>query len=329
MSKLQHFLLKFKPYDYFVEWTKVVVLPGFGSLPLYTVAVFFFQEIARESLLNKASSLAYNFLLAIFPGIIFLFTLIPYIPVDNFQEQLLSFIALILPESDYEVIPTTLEDIVINQNRGLLSFGFVAALLFSTNGLTSLMDAFNKASLISESRGWFKQRLVAIILALMMIFALTIGMTILTVSSYIFTYFRELFEITDTFWFNIIPAARWFILGAVYFFTVSLIYKFGPSSASRWKFFSPGALLATFLAILTFVGFAFYINHFNTYNKLYGSIGTLIIIMIWLYLNSLILLIGFELNAAIELSKRSIKIVKPRYNSFKQRTEPEERLERW
>src|SRR5690606_41604191 len=127
MSKLQHFLLKFKPYDYFVEWTKVVVLPGFGSLPLYTVAVFFFQEIAREALLNKASSLSYNFLLAIFPGIIFLFTLIPYIPVTNFQEQLLSFIALIFPENAYISIQTTLEDIVNNQNRWYHSLGFISA----------------------------------------------------------------------------------------------------------------------------------------------------------------------------------------------------------
>jgi len=329
MSWFHHTLLKFKPYDYFIEWTKVVVLPGFGSLPLYTVAVFFFQEIARESLLNKASSLAYNFLLAIFPGIIFLFTLIPYIPVDNFQEQLLSFIALVLPENAYITIQTTLEDIVINQNRGLLSFGFVAALLFSTNGLTSLMTAFNKASLIIENRGWIKQRLVAIALAFMIIIALTVGMTILTVSSYILTYFKNLFNITDNFWFNIIPIARWFILAGVYFFTVSVIYKFGPSSSTKWKFFSPGATLSTILAILTFVGFAYYINHFNTYNKLYGSIGTLIIIMIWLYLNSLILLIGFELNAAIELSKRSIKIVKPRFNSFKTNSNVEERLKRW
>src|SRR5690606_14188625 len=111
--------------------------------------------------------------------------------------------------------------------------------------------------------------------------------------------------------------------------TVSFIYKFGPSSSTKWKFSSPGATLATVLAILTFLGFAYYINHFNTYNKLYGSIGTLIVIMIWLYLNSLILLIGFELNAAIELSKRSIKIVKPRFNSFKSDSKIEDRIQRW
>src|SRR5690606_1717219 len=181
MNRVHQILLKFKPYDYLIEWTKILVLPGFGSLPLYTVATFFFQEIARESILNKASSLAYNFLLAIFPGIIFLFTLIPYIPVDNFQEQLLSFIALTLPENAYETIRTTLEDIVTNQNRGLLSFGFVAALFFSTNGIHSLMVAFNKASLIMESRSWLKQRLVAFFLTFTMILALTMGMTIITV----------------------------------------------------------------------------------------------------------------------------------------------------
>jgi len=98
-----------------------------------------------------------------------------------------------------------------------------------------------------------------------------------------------------------------------------MLYKFGPSAVKRWKLFSPGATLATILAILTFSGFAYYINNFNAYNKLYGSIGTIIVIMIWMYLNSLILLIGFELNASITLSKQSIKIVKPKiYNSFKQ-----------
>src|SRR5690606_18489610 len=204
----------------------------------------------------------------------------PYIPVENFQEQLLSFIALVLPENAYITIQTTLEDIVTNQNRGLLSFGFLAALLFSTNGLTSLMAAFNKASLISENRGWLKQRFVAIGLAFMVIVALTVGMTILTISSYIFTYFRSIFNITDSFWLNTIMVTRWFILAAIYFFTVSIVYKFGPSASSKWKFFTPGASLATILAIFTFVGFAYYINHFNAYNKLYGSIGTLIVIMI-------------------------------------------------
>lgn len=320
MSWAHRNLLKIKPYYQFIEWTKIVVLPGFGSLPLYTVATFFFQEIARESILNKASSLAYNFMLAIFPGIIFLFTLIPYIPIENFQEKLLDFVEVVMPHNAFLAVETTLEDIVRNQNSGLLSVGFILATFFATNGVSSLMLAFNKASLILESRSWGQQRLVAIGLTLMIITALGIGMTIFTFAGYAIGYLRENIEVNAAFWRFVVAFSRWVILFGIYFLTVSILYKFGPASSRKWKFFSPGATLATILAILTFSGFAFYINQFGAYNKLYGSIGTLIVIMIWLYLNSLILLVGFELNASIALSKQSIKIVRPRnYNSFKQR----------
>jgi membrane protein len=328
MNFLHRHLLKLRPYYLFVEWTKVIKLPGFGSLPLYTVAVFFFQEIASESLLNKASSLSYNFMLAIFPGIIFLFTLIPYIPITDFQDQLLNFINLVLPHNAYLAIESTLEDIIKNQNSGLLSFGFLLALFFATNGVHSLMQAFNKSSLILESRSWGRQRLVAIALTFMLVVALSAGMLIITITSYIVSYLRNNIEINAQFWLHIITFTRWIIVIGIYFFTVSILYKFGPSASRKWMLFSPGATLATILAILTFWGFAFYINNFNTYNKLYGSIGTLIVIMIWLYLNSLILLIGFELNASIELSKQSIRIVKPRFNTFKSNIQQEDRLKK-
>jgi len=319
MNKIHRILLAFKPYDHFIEWTKRAVLPGFGALPLYTVGTFFFQEIARESIINKASSLAYNFLLAMFPAIIFLFTLIPYIPIDNFQEQLLEFLKVIIPHNAFGVIQTTLEDIIKNQNGGLLSFGFVLATFFSTNGMHTLMLAFNKASLTTENRSWIKQRLVALALSFVIIFALTVGMSIFTFAGIVINYLKSNISVdVSWFWTFIIKAARWLILFGTYFFTVSCLYKFGPASNRKWKLFSPGATLATILAILTFSGFAYYINHFGAYNKLYGSIGTIIVIMIWMYLNSLILLVGYELNASIALSKQSIKIVRPRtYNSFK------------
>jgi membrane protein len=152
---------------------------------------------------------------------------------------------------------------------------------------------------------------------MMVVIALTIGMTILTVSGYVFSYLKDDLGLLVGYWIPIVTITRWVILIGIYFFTVSFLYKYGPSVSKKWKLFSPGATLATILAILTMWGFAYYINHFNTYNKLYGSIGTLIVIMIWLYLNSLILLIGFELNASIALSKQSIKIIKPRFNSFR------------
>ncbi|MDR2282442.1 MAG: YihY/virulence factor BrkB family protein [Sphingobacterium sp.] len=320
MKKLHDSLLHLRPYDRFIEWSKTAVLPGFSNLPLYTVAVFFFQEIKREAILNKASSLAYNFMLAIFPGIIFLFTLIPYIPINNFQEGLMDFLAIVIPLEAFAAIESTLEDIIKNQNGGLMSFGFLLATFFSTNGVTNLMMAFNKSSLTREKRSWGHRRLIALGLSFAIIVALTIGIAVFTGAGMIITYLKD--HITyemSWFWTFVVKAARWIILFAIYFSTVSMLYKFGPSASKRWKLFSPGATLATILAILTFSGFVYYINNFNAYNKLYGSIGTIIVMMIWMYLNSLILLIGFELNASITLSKQSIKIVKPKvYNSFKQ-----------
>ncbi|MFD1768249.1 YihY/virulence factor BrkB family protein [Sphingobacterium suaedae] len=318
-KKIHHSLLRLKPYDRFIEWTKTAIIPGFGSLPLYTVFTFFFQEIARESILNKASSLAYNFMLAIFPGILFLFTLIPYIPVDNFQQKLLELIQVALPHNAYEFLQTTLIDIVKNQNSGLLSIGFLLATFFATNGMTTLMMAFNKASLSKEKRTWFKRRLAAIGLSVAIVVALAVGIGIFTGTGLVINYLKKYIDYDlSWFWTFILTLSRWIVLFGIYFITVSMLYKFGPSDSKKWKFLNAGASLATILAILTFSGFTFYINHFGAYNKLYGSIGTLIVMMIWMYLNSLILLIGFELNAAIALSKQSIKIVKPRvYNSFK------------
>lgn len=327
MIWLHKLLLRFKPYFLFIEWTKVMVLPGFSPLPIYTVASFFFQEIGKDELINKASSLAYNFMLAIFPAILFLFTLIPYIPIEHFQDQLMSLIALVLPIEAYIAVKSTLVDIVSNQNSKLLSFGFAFALIFATNGVHTLMQAFNKSSLIIETRPWFKQRLVALYLTLLISFALIFGLVIMTIGEYIFSVLKSELRFKDSFWIYILNMARWFILIILYFVTIAIMYRYGPANAKKWKFFSAGSWMATILAVITFWGFSYYINNFGNYNKLYGSIGTLIVLMIWLYLNSLIILVGFELNASIDLSKRSIKIVKPSFNSFK--NEPvEEKLER-
>ena len=319
MKKLHNRLLVFKPYDNLVEWSKKATIPGFGKLPLYTVATFFFQEITRESILNKASSLSYNFMLAIFPGIIFLFTLIPYIPVDNFQEKLLSFLEIVIPTDAFTAIQTTLEDIIKNQNGGLLSFGFVLATFFATNGMTNLMMTFNKASLTRENRKWLVRRIIALALSFAIVTALALGIGVFTIVGIFINYLKENIEYDlSWFWTFLLTVSKWCILFLIYFFTVGLVYKYGPSSSRHWKIFSPGAILATILAILTFSGFAFYINNFNAYNKIYGSIGTIIVIMIWMYLNSLIILIGFELNTSLVLSKRSIKVVRHKsHNQFK------------
>lgn len=302
----------------FIDWTKVYVLPGFSPLPLYTVAVFFFKEIGKDSLVNKASSLAYNFMLAIFPGIIFLFTLIPFIPKRiGFQDQLMVLLHLILPSQAFQAFETTLEEIIKIQNGKLLSFGILLALFFATNGVHNLMKAFNKSSMIVEKRSWLKQRLIALVLTFVIVFSLIITIVAMTIGELALNYIDKGLKLEGNFISYVIDLSRWGLLGLLYFVTISILYKYGPSNAKKWRFLSAGSWLATILAFLTIWGFSFYINHFNSYNKVYGSIGTLIVMMIWLYLNSFILLLGFELNASVDLSKRSVKIIKQPFNMFK------------
>jgi membrane protein len=311
-------LLKIRLYSLFIDWTKVYVLPGFSPIPLYTVASFFFKELGKDSLVNKASSLAYTFMLAIFPGIIFLFTLIPFIPKRiGFQDQLMVLLQLILPAQAYKAFEATLSEIIKIQNGKLLSFGIILSVFFATNGMHSLMNAFNKSSLVVETRTWLKQRLIALVLTFVLAVSLIITIGAMTVGEIALNYINKGLHIKGHFIVYIIDISRWALLGILYFVTISILYRYGPANTKKWRFFSPGSWLATILAFLTIWGFSFYINHFGSYNKVYGSIGTLIVIMIWLYLNSLILLIGFELNASMDLTKRSVRIIKQPFNLFK------------
>ena len=266
-------------------------------------------------------------MLAIFPAIIFLFALIPFLP-NGFQDQLMDIIALILPHNAFDAFESTITEIVKIQNGKLLSFGILLALIFATNGVDSLMMAFNKSSLIMETRSWFQRRLVALVLTLVIFLSIIICIGAMIVGEFALKYINTGLGIKGNFVYYLIQISRWALLGVLYFVTISFLYRYGPSHAKKWKLFSAGSWLATILAFLSIWGFSFYINNFGSYNKLYGSIGTLIVIMIWLYLNSLILLIGFELNASVDLTKRSVKIIRPNFNVFKKPSVPEEKFKR-
>ena len=319
MRWLHRFLLRFKFYQYIVEWTKFIVIPGFRPLPLYTVIDFFITEISKSSLINRAYSLAYSFMMAIFPATIFLCTLIPYIPINHFQGNLLSILASIMPNEAYFAFRGTIIDIIKNQNGKLLSFGFLLTIYFATNGVINLMKAFNKSSLIVDKRSWVKRRVVALGITVAICMAFLTAIAIMIAGQAIISWIRSHVDTESHFWIYPIMLFRWVMIIIIYFVTIACLYRYAPAHKKRWKFLNPGSVLATGLAVLTSLGFSYYINNFSSYNKVYGSLGTVIVAMLWMYINSLILLIGFELNASVELSKRSLRVIKPRYNSFRQK----------
>jgi membrane protein len=282
-----------------LSWSKRVTFPGFGGLPLYEVARFFYHGLMKDVLTEKAASISFNFFLAIFPGIIFLFTLISYIPIENFHETLLNTLRGVIPELAYELSVNTIEDIIKRQRGELLSFGFIFALYFSTRGIISLIQAFNNTIYAAESRNWFMQRCIAIGLIFIMTVLLMLAVTLIIAAHVGLDFLVRQGIVKSGFVFYLLAAGDWLIIWALYYFGISFIYYFGPTSKTGFRFLSPGSIVATILTVLSFYGFNYYIENFSRYNVLYGSIGTLMLIMLWFYLNSLVLLIGFELNASI------------------------------
>ena len=282
-----------------IYYLKKIVLPGFEGIPLYKVMLFFFKSIQKGYITTRASSIAFNFFLAIFPSIIFIFTLIPYVPIHHFQDNLLGVLQNILPTDAFKATQQTILDIVRHHHGGLLSFGFVATLYFSTNGINAMITAFNTSYLITETRSFLMQRLVALFLFIIQSIIIFISIGLIVFSIYLLhkLHFQGALD------FYLIKTGQWIIVFILFFLLISLTYFLGPANNKKWRFISAGATLATFLCIITCIGFTYYVNNFGKYNKLYGSIGTLMVIMLWIYFNSINILLGFELNASISHAK--------------------------
>jgi membrane protein len=281
------------------ERAKKITLPFFDGVPLYDVTLFFWRSIVDGSITTRASAIAFSFFIAFFPGLIFLFTLIPYIPIENFQAELLLLIEQLVPASTYATIDETLTDIITQPRSGLLSIGFFLALIFATNGLASMMSAFDATIHSIYRRTWLSQRLAATILLFILLVLLTVAIALLTGGQDFINYLNDNAILQDKFIVYIFTVGKWIITIALFFFAYAFLYYMAPAKKSQWRFISAGGTLATILSIGTLVGFTYYINNFGQYNKLYGSIGTLLIILLLMYIMSLILLVGFELNASI------------------------------
>lgn len=286
-----------------LNYTRRITLPGFQKIPIYDVGEFFLRELFKGDLQIRARAIAFSFFLAIFPAIIFLFTLIPYVPIAGFQERLLSLLQSMLPYNTYDTAYKTIEEIIVRQNGGLLSFGFILALAVSTNGVFALIEGFNKTIMHEKRKGW-KQRLVALYLTVLLATLLIIAILLIIITEVILHYFNNHILNLDQSSVYLLLAGKYLILILLCFTAISSLYFFGPSGGSKkWHFFSPGSILATILIAVTSIAFNFFILNFGQYNKIYGSIGTLIVILIYLNFNCIQLLIGFELNNAIEKAK--------------------------
>jgi len=280
--------------------------PGFGGTSFKDVIRVFWGGIRKGSLTTRASSIAFLIFLASLPSIIFFFSIIPFLPVQNFRHELLDIIKMLLPSNASESISKNI-DIILVKRKGVPIMGFAIALYFAVNAMMGVIDAFNTTIHAIETRKIIEKIRVAIILVFVMYFFIVISVSLVVLEK-IFTMELVSAGILHVSLFkDLLIATRWLIIAALIFCGISSIYYLGPAKRNHWKFVSPGSWVATMFTLLASFGFSFFVNNYAPFNKIYGSIGTIMAILIWMNFNAIALLLGFELNASISNANNNKK----------------------
>lgn len=284
-------------------WLQKIRPPFLENLSLWDLGTFFYRALYEGAVSSRAASVAFSFFMALFPGVIFVFTLIPFIPIDGFQEELFALLQDVLPPNSFEATQSTINDILTVQRGDLLGVTVLAALIFATNGTLALIANFTQSVYNIGHRNFWSQYLAAFVLTVVLSVLLIAGIAFLVASEGLLAAWMQHRTQIGTEW-KLLIAWRYAILIVLILLSVSLVFKYGPASKAPWRLISPGAILATVLVVASSAAFGFYVAHFARYNQLYGSIGTLLILQLWIYINAIGLIVGYELNASVAQAQR-------------------------
>jgi membrane protein len=299
-----------------VNWSKATSLAGFQGVSLNNVVRFLYLEVLRNPLMmTRANAIAFSFFMSLFPAFLVLFSLIPYVisvlPIEKNQMLTLIHEAIngIMPNDTGEMFFKEISKFIKTKRSDFLSIGFVLSIYFSSNGLMALMSSFEKNYPAFQRRKPLEKRLRAIGMTLMLGVLLVITTVLVILGNQIFSIIFKFLKLS-TFSATMLIALKWLIVLFSIYMGIALIYRFGIPTKRQLNLFSPGALTATVLSLISSIGFSFYVDNFGNYNKIYGSFVAGIILLLWLQLNAIILIIGFELNAAIAVNRVSDDLVK-------------------
>lgn len=307
-KRIENNLLKIPVLRWFVKFFKEIKIPGMQGMSLYDLLEMYIIGIVNGALTSRAGAIAFSFFMALFPFLLFILTLIPILNIDGLQDYFMTFLKESLPPTTADSVDGVVNDIFNNRYNGLLSFGFLTTVFLMTNGVNAIFGGFEYSYHVKVTRNIFKQFMIAlsvsIILSVLLLFTIAmmiyfqVGIANLKASGWVSD---------DVFWIEIGRVA--FLIAMIYT-GVSILYNYGVKDLTRRSFFTSGAILTTLLTLLMFYLFGIYVEKFAQYNKLYGSIGTLLILMLFIWLNSIILLLGFELNASMNRLRLKHKIEK-------------------
>lgn len=285
-----------------VSLSKRIKIPGTNGLSLYHLLEIYGTGIIKGTFSSRASSIAYSFFIAIFPFLLFILNLIPYLDfIDGFLTRFLIFIEDLLPPQTADLFYPVIADIAVNPRGGLLSFSILLALFLSANGVNSIFSAFEYSFHVTINRNFFRQYFVAVGVAILLALLLLTTVGVILYGEFLISELIGKAYIQDHVY--IISILQLVIFVLMVYTIISILYYFGTKQGKESRFFSLGAFVTTILFLLTTYLFGIYINNFSNYNELYGSLGALLIMMFYIWINSNLLLLGFELNVSLQLLK--------------------------
>jgi len=304
-AEIEQKLLKIPVVGLVVKLLKRIILPGFKGLSLYDLLEIYISGIIKGTFSSRASSVAYSFFVALFPFLLFILNLIPYVPIDGFQTRFLIFIEDLLPAQTSDLFYPVIADIAVNPRGGLLSFVILLAIFLAANGVNSIFSAFEYSIHVTINRNFFKQYFVALAVSIFLALLLLLTVGVILYGEYIISNMKDNHYISDDlFWIQVLQIS---VFVSMIYIAIASLYYYGTKEGRTSRFFSIGAVVTTLLFLLTTYLFGVYIDNFSTYNELYGSLGALLIMMLYIWINSNLLLLGFELNVSLRRLKDKIK----------------------
>ena len=277
-----------------LKWIKLPLLKG---LSLYDLLKLYGSGIVEGDLAYRASAISFSFFMALFPFALFILNLIPFIPINGFQQDFLQFVAEGVPPKTYDAIAIIIADILLNSHSGLLSTGFLLSIFLSANGINAVLSGFESSKNITIKRDYFRQYLVALVMSLLL--SLILLMTVAMIVFLEVLIQKTVIQDVVSERISLLQIGRYAFVILMILMSTSFLFKFGIKRDKNRAFITVGSVFTTVLIILTSYGFGIWVVKFSKYNELYGSIGTLLVMMFYIWINCMILLLGFELNAII------------------------------
>ncbi|MBF03821.1 MAG: ribonuclease BN [Flavobacterium sp.] len=299
---IEHKLDKIPIIKQLVAFGKKITFSSLEGLSLYDIVELYLLGILKGAFSYRASAVAFSFFMALFPFALFILNLIPYIPIENFQDDFLFFVEKGVPPNTYEAIELIIKDIMNTSYKSLLSSGFILSIFLMTNGVNAILGGFEMSTHITITRGFFRQYFIALAISIALSLILIITVASIVIFEVIIQKIKSQGLISNDV--HLIEWGRYLFVILMILITTSILYKFGTTETKHISFISYGAVFTTLLIVLTSFIFGIYVEKFARYNELYGSIGTLLVLMFYIWINCMVLLLGFELNATINKLKR-------------------------